>query len=468
MQYSHPLWTRRALTALCAWVAPSLLQAQPLRLAAALAEADARAFANKQAAASVAEARARTALPLRAMLPTARLDAGVLHTTDPIGAFGTTLRQRAVTAAAFDPARLNDPAAVRNVQAGLVVDVPLLNVDAIAGRRAAQAAAQATTAAAAWTTVTTQAMVIRAWFGAALAREQVGALEEALRASNSGVKQVDAMVRAGLVTRADALQAAVREGDIGAALLGARHAATTAVQQLAVLLGRSDVAPIDVPTTLPTDSMLLRVVGDTAPRHAVAPSVAERADVQAATLARVAAARDYTRARGSLLPRVNGFARFDWNAPSALFAGKPNWTVGVMGSWSLFSDPSARAEATMASARAQAAGVGADAAAANARLDVLTATRALTVALEQLALADLTERQAREAARLVSKRYQGGLATVAERLGADAASTAAALVHAAARYAVIDALVERHRAIGADLHALTTLDVPVDSTGAAR
>jgi outer membrane protein TolC len=82
----------------------------------------------------------------------------------------------------------------------------------------------------------------------------------------------------------------------------------------------------------------------------------------------------------------------------------------------------------------------------------------VTLALQRLDLATMAAAQSREAHRLVEKRYGGGLATVAELLGAETAATGAALAEAAARYTLIDALAQHRRAIGADPGALAQLD----------
>jgi outer membrane protein TolC len=159
-----------------------------------------------------------------------------------------------------------------------------------------------------------------------------------------------------------------------------------------------------------------------------------------------------------MLPRVNGFARYDWNSPTTLYAGRPNWTVGVMASWSIFGGGSELADAAGASARARSARAGAEGAEAQAQLEIDAASRAVTVAMQRLELAAASAAQSREAHRLVDKRYTGGLATIAERLSAEATATGAALAHAAARYAVIDAVAQHRRAIGADPGALARLD----------
>jgi outer membrane protein TolC len=452
---THPIsWIAAASLAL-----PGLLAAQsPLRLADALAEADRRAFANRQATAHAASSRAQAALPLKGILPSARVEGGFVRTTDPIGAFGTTLRQRAVTPAAFDPARLNDPAPVNNMTGGLVLEVPVFNADALTGWRAARSAADAHDAMADWTAVNTRAMVVKAYYGAVLAEEKVAMLTQARRAAESAVRQVESMVRQGLVTKADQLQASVRAGDIESQLLAARNDAITARQQLTMLLGRTDTAQVALPTSLPGDSVVRAFARSTPMGSGERPAALTRDDVRAAQLGARAAAADRQRATATLLPRVNGFARYDYNSPTTLYGGRPNWTVGVMGSWSLFGGASELADVAGASARARSARAGEEAAQVNARVETEAAARGVTLALQRLDLATMAAAQSREAHRLVEKRYAGGLVTVAELLGAETAATGAALAEAAARYTLIDALAQHRRAIGADPGALAQLD----------
>ncbi|MEN9510095.1 MAG: hypothetical protein RLZZ621_2658 [Gemmatimonadota bacterium] len=434
---------------------------EPLRLADALAEADRGAFANRRAAAATDAERARAALPLKGILPGARVEGGFVRTTDPIGAFGTTLRQRLVSPAAFDPARLNNPAPVNNVMGGVVLDMPLLNADAWTGWRAARSAADATEAVADWTRLATRAQVVSAYYGTVLAAEKVATLEQADRAAQAAVRQVEHMVQQGLVTKADALLAQVRAGDVASQLLAARNDVATAQQQLAMLLGRSTPRAVALPRALPSDDAVRMFatqdtgMAEVATVHA---EVGQRDDVRAARLASQAARADLQRAGATMLPRVNGFARYDWNSPTTLYAGRPNWTVGVMASWSLFGGGSELADAAGASARARSARAGAEGAEAQAQLEIDAASRAVTVALQRLELAAASAAQSREAHRLVDKRYTGGLATIAERLSAEATATGAALAHAAARYAVIDAVAQHRRAIGADPGALARLD----------
>jgi hypothetical protein len=78
---------------------------EPLTLAEAMQRADGGAYANRIGAGEAAAQAGEGLAAFRGILPTVRLESGYSRTTDPIGAFGTTLRQRTITPADFDPAR---------------------------------------------------------------------------------------------------------------------------------------------------------------------------------------------------------------------------------------------------------------------------------------------------------------------------------------------------------------------------
>ncbi len=435
-------------------VAPRDARGQ-LTLPQALEEADRGAYANRMARGVADADRARALAPLEGILPSARVEAGFVRTTDPIGAFGTTLRQRDVTTAAFDPTRLNHPAPINNYQAGIVAELPLFNADAWAGRRAAVHGAAASDARATWTRFETRANVIRAYYGAVLAHEQVSTLEAAAKAAGAHLSQAQAMVRQGMVTKSDALLASVRAGDIDVQLAEARGAATTARQQLAVLIGRSPSDAPVVPAGLPETARLRALAEADVPAR----SNGGRADVEAAEAGREAARADELRARATLLPRLNAFARYDWNAPAQLFAGERNWTLGVMASLPIFSGGRELAAIRGAVGQSAAAQAGHEASLAQAQLDDARTSTALSVALERLAITERAVSQGSEAQRLVERRYAAGLAAVTELLDAQASATASALAHSAARYGVITAFADRRQAVGADPGELAMLVV---------
>jgi outer membrane protein TolC len=431
----------------------------------AFAEAGRAGYTNRIAAGNTAAQRAQTLAPLKGILPNVRVEAGYIRTTDPTAVFGATLRQRTVTPANFDPERLNYPSATGNYETGIVLEQPLLNADAWMGRRAAVYAADATHATEEWTQLSTRVDVVRAYYGAVLAAERVAALRTAARAARAHVAQAEAMVKQGLVTKSDALLASVRADDVDAQLAEAEGAATTTRHQLAVLLGRSGG---DVPNDIisathlpPTDRIRAEVSGDT-----VARAAEPRADVRAAADALAAARGDALRAKASLAPRLNGFARYDWNSPTGLYAGDRNWTVGIMASWNPFAGASELADVEVTAGRAQAAQAQAEAARATARLEIEQTRTVLAVALTRLDIAEHAAAHSAEAHRIVSRKYGGGLAGVVELLDAQSAETQSVLALSQAQWAAIVAAAERRRALGLDPASLASLDDP--STVAER
>ena len=424
----------------------------------ALSRADKSAFANRIAAGQTAAQAGLALAPYRGILPTIRIESGYLKTTDPLNAFGFTLRQRAVTPAAFAPSRLNDPTAIGNLTTGVVVEQPLFNADAWLGRKAAARASQATEAQEQWTRAGTAVDVVRAYWGAVLATERERMLRSALTAAQSHVRQAESLVRQGMATRSDALLAAVQAGEVEAMLLSAASQARLARHGLALLMGDPADSTFTLPDALPTADQV-QLASERTSTNGTAPKL--RADVAAAALARGAAGADARRAAALYLPRLNGFGRLDWNAPTAPFGGKRAWTLGVMLSWSPFAGASEIAEIRTARGRQDAARAMAEAAEATAGLDVSRTTDAVSLALARMEIAGRGIAQAIEAHRIVGRKYEGGLATVTELLDAAAVETTAELGDVAARYEAIVATAEMRRAQGLDLSPLQDLEPQV-------
>ena len=84
----------------------------------------------------------------------------------------------------------------------------------------------------------------------------------------------------------------------------------------------------------------------------------------------------------------------------------------------------------------------------------------LQVALARLAISERAVAQSAEAHRIVARKYEGGLAGVAELLDAQAAATQSALGFSQARWSAVAAAAERLRALGKDPGSLEALDRP--------
>ena len=455
LSYAQRTTARAVAAALIALPAAADAQEPPLTLRRALEHAGTGAVANRAARAALDEADAGRLATWRAILPSFRVDAGFARTTDPVGAFGTTLRQQRITREDFDPARLNFPNSIDNFTGALVIEQPVVALDGWLASRARARSRDGASFAADWTARTTQVDVVSAWYGVILAAERATTLTAATRAADAHVRQADQMLEAGLVTKSDALLASARAGELEGARLDAVRDSILAGRQLAALLGARAGELPEVRGTFPADSVVERLA-----RDVEALEVRSRADVEGARASGSAAAADVARARATLVPRIVSFARRDLNSAQRPFAGSSNWTVGVMASWSPFSGASELADRRAAEARRAASQAQLAGAEAWAAVDVERTALTLATALSRLAIARRTVEHAQEAHRIVAKKYAGGLATVIELLDAAAAELQTRLALSAARHSLITSLAERLRAIGHDPARLAVLDEP--------
>jgi len=424
---------------------------QALSLADALGRADQLAYSNRIAAGETQVRSGDKTSALAGVLPTLRAEGGYTRTTDPLGAFGTILRQRAVTPAAFDPAALNHPETQSMYAGALVVEQPLFNADAWLGRAAASSAVAASAANAQWTRESVRADVVRAYFGSILAGFQVKTLEAASRAAHQHARQAELMVTNGMVTRSDALLASVRAGEVDAQLAVARGGSANARRELALLLGDPASAAATLPESLPSPSRIRAVI------QPDALTLQERQDVAAATHAWDASRRDVWRARSRYLPRLNSFARYDWYA-DGLFDGEKSWTVGVMAVWTPFAGASEIGDMQAARGREASARAMAEAALHRSRVEMAARQTDVEVALTRLDIAERAVEQSREAHRIVSRKYEGGLATVVELLDAQATETSSQLGLSLVQYQLIVAEADRRKAFGLSVASLTALE----------
>ncbi len=445
-------FTILATLALATVAAPiPVLGQRPLSLSQAFAQANTTAFSNRLSTARREVAAAGRQATLRGILPSLQAEAGWMRTSDPLTAFGFTLRQRTVSQLSFDPAGLNNPAAISNLGAGAVFGLPIFNADAWFGRAVARRIEDAAEAEEHWTQSDTRLQVVRAFFGGILAGAKVRAMEEGLAAAQSHVRRAELLHQQGLVTRSDVLLALVGAGKAEAQLIAAQGEASLAVARLGIVLGTPKDTTLVLPSSLPS-------VPDVSALASTKTETQLRADVEAAKLSSEAAALDVRRATSLLLPRIGSFARYDWNHRTSLVGGTPSWTVGIVASVSLFGGASELAERRRAQAQAKTAAAMADAMDARAELEEREWRNALEVAVAQLEIAERAVSQSAEAHRIMTRKYEGGLTTITELLDTSTQEIASQLERDAAIYDVIVAAAAWRLAAGGRVTELTVLD----------
>jgi len=423
--------------------------AASLDLTTALQIADEKAFGNQMASARSQAASGQNISAWAGFLPTVRVEAGAMLTDDPLNSFGTRLQQRRVSMASFDPATLNDPDAIASLSTSFIAEVPILNLDAWHGKLAAERNLKASERAVDLERNRIRAQVVEAWFGVGLARAAVGTWESALAVARSYENQAMSGQRNETATRSDVLRSRVEVASIGASLSKARTDATLAEKRLALLLGGGPL-PGSVPAIELTDSVLK------ANSHLAKPNETTL-EQEVVGLQADAARAAWCRAQDAFLPRVNGMARVDWHEHASMFQKDPSWTVGVVASWNILGGAQAMGSEREAHGRWREAETGREALRSQQAMERDAEHARLADALERLDIEHGSLEQAAESHRIVSLRYDEGLATITERIEAGALETKIRLEMVGMRQEIVSSLAKLSLLEGRDPSALISL-----------
>ena len=280
-----------------------------------------------------------------AMLPSLEASARALVTNEPLMAFGLKLDEGRIGAQDFDPARLNNPAAVGGVGFGVTLTQPIYSGGRLgAGRAAADATAQAEAQTHEAHRQQLAAEVVRAYFGTQVTGEAVQFAESGLAQAKETERFVRARVAQQLLLESEALRATAFRAQREAELAAARQQAESARSTLELLVGE----PVSTAALSSPIAAGEPLVADPAPR--------ETPTLRAALLRSEAARAAGDLARGSLLPEV--FLQLGAQTLRSSFSQGDTWTSAMLGArWqlSLGELHSARAAAARSDAAASAA-----------------------------------------------------------------------------------------------------------------
>ncbi|HSM62091.1 MAG TPA: TolC family protein [Longimicrobiales bacterium] len=410
---NYMLMAGMALSALAGTPRSGLGQAEPLTLERARAEARTGSLDALAARARARAAEAGRGAQGSFLWPQLALEAGAVRSDDPVAAFGGRLRQGAFTEADFDPARLNDPGALTDWSGAVGVSWAPLDASAAAAYSASALEADAAARGAEWAT---RAAIFRAealYMAAEGAEGRLTAARSAGEAGEATLALVERRAAEGLLTDADALQARAAAEGARARVIDAERAVADARARLRVALGwPQDRVPVPVDT----------VFGTAATEGS---GLDGRADLEASSLgvrAAEARLRQATRAR---LPTVRGFARLETHSASAFSDARGDWTAGFVVGVPVFAGFSIRSRERAAGALLEASRREHELRVMEAGAQVQEARRGLEAARRGAEAAQSAAEAADEAARLMRLRFEQGLITTADLLGAE--SVAAAL-----------------------------------------
>lgn len=429
--------------ALALAVAGGPVAAEPLGFRQCVAEALANNPDLTASQARIGQAEAARAESEGARLPRINLSVTATRSNDPLTAFGLKLSQGQVDPDTdFAPATLNNPDAVNNFNGRIEVQAPVYTGGALTAQ-ASQARAMARAALQQDGSLRQQLIrqVAEAYQGVHTARAQLTVAEQSVAAATEYVRAAESQLKQGMAVKSDVLSARVNLEDARLRVTESRRHEAAALDQLKLLMGRT------LTTALEIDS-----ANATAMPDGDEETLLERARVsQPGLLAlreQVEAARAQVDvARSGRRPQFNVLARQDWNDDS-LGLASPSYTVAGVLSWNAFDGGVANAGINRAGAALRETEARLRQAENAIAFQVREARRQALEADARTSARELAVADAEEAQRLTRKRYENGLATLADLLSVQAQLDKARADLVAARHSREVSRIELKRAVG--------------------
>jgi outer membrane protein TolC len=341
-------------------------------------------------------------------MPSLLVSAQTMATKEPVAAFGMKLDQQRITAADFDPARLNSPDWVGGVGLGISLFAPLY----MGGRLSAFEQATSENAKAEeqlhQRRLQTVALnVVQAYFGTLAAMEGVRYAEDLLAQAQETERFLRSRNEQGMVLDADLARATAFRAQAESELISAKERQASARTSLALLTNRQTES-VELSTPLWVDPEPARLED--------VPNGSQRADLQAAHHQVVAAQAMATATHGRLLPEVMANATVE-TLRSDVEQGSTWFSLGVVANWRLsLAESHLRKSADQ---KAQAAEKSRRWQAQNAEYEIEKSRRALAAARARILAAREAVAAAESARTLRLARHRQGLLPLTEVLDAE-------------------------------------------------
>jgi outer membrane protein len=380
------------------------LEKNPLRKAAL---ADTRvAFADVREARSV-------------LMPRITFSETATRGNDPVYVFGSKLRQQRFTTADFALNELNTPSPFGNFSTRFGGTWNLF--DSFASWHGVNRAKQMNEAAGHQLDRTAQEIVFRvvdSYDRVLLATKQLEVAEQSAKTSQSIMDRSQARFDSGLVVESDLLTAKVRMAARQEDLIQATNNLELAGAALNTAMG----VPVDS-LFQPAEALVEPTLPVPVLQEVEKQALANRPDLKRIQSEEAAQRENVAIAKSSFGPRVSAFAGWEGDNPTFVAGGGGNnWLGGVEVQFDIFQGGAKRAELSRERALEERATAMKQAASDGVRLEVRRAYYNLDSARQEVEVTRAAITQAQESMRINQNRYDSGLTTITDLLGAEEAT----------------------------------------------
>lgn len=366
---------------------------------------------TKAAAADVREAQSF-------LLPHITFSEQASRGNDPVYVFGSKLRQQRFTADDFSLNKLNTPLPYRNFTTRFGGSWSLF--DSLASLRGINRAREINIADRHQLERTDQEIlfrIVQSYYGVLLATKQLEVAEQSEKTARSIMDRSQVRFDAGLVVESDLLSAKVRLAGREEDLIRARNNLELSRAQLDVAMGVSADATYQLSDALTERNASAIPLPDLEQRALTA-----RPDLKRIEAQQSAQELSVAIAKSSFGPRLNAFAGWEMDNPTFVAGGGGNnWLGGIELQIDLFQGGAKRAALSRERANAEKIAALKQAAGDAVRLEVRQAYYDQDATRQQIEVARTAITQAQESLRINQDRYDGGLLTITDLLGAEEA-----------------------------------------------
>jgi outer membrane protein len=338
------------------------------------------------------------------------------RTDNPLMVLGTKLNQEILATSDFNPTVINSPEPISNYNTRLSAVQPLFNGGKeYLGRAQAKLAKGASVQDRERARQETVYNVIKAYYGLLLAKESHKVALQSLETSEANLKLATARYNAGAVLQSDLLRAKVQLAEVKEMVTRSDNNIRLAGAGLNFAMGAPQSSEYEIAGTLTQQELIADVNG------AIGEALDKRPDLIAMDLNRQNTEKAVSQARTDYIPSLNLMGQVDWNSSAVAGGDAKSWTVMAVLQWNLFDGLVTRSKVKEALAASSRMKFQEEQTRSAVQLQVRQAYYNFTASLDRIAATASSVQEAEEGLRIVQKRYETGMTTFVDVLGAESA-----------------------------------------------
>lgn len=336
-------------------------------------------------------------------MPQVDLSYSALFTDNPLNAFGFNLQQGIVTAADFDPSKLNNPSLTKDFGSKIEVMQPLINPDLFYQRKAAKKGKEIAELQKMRTSEYVAFQVKQTYMELALAYDAKEVIGRALVTSAEGLKRAQSFYDEGLIQRTDLLDAQIFNSKLETDLSQATNSIQDISDRLSLVMGTETGIQYTI------DKVTETAEADFSYNDHRTDFVAMNKAIEAQTMMKQASKMNF-------LPKLNAFGSYQYNDSKVAQFDKGSYLVGIKLSWNIFNGMRDKRSINISNFEIQRLNSQLSQQKDEAKVELMKSTRALETLTKETVNNQLMVEQAREALRILQDRYSEGLVSTTDLL----------------------------------------------------